>query len=149
MRFTRGLPGGRKLLIGCGLLILGAVATESTHAQWRRTSTPFRRQVVVYSPTVLPQSTGVWVNGRPLTPYQVMLVRQRFGYVLPGHFWLRSDGTFGLVGRPAMGNLFTTGRSTGGSRRRRSLLSGSFLTGGSVIGNAGAIYRGSSATFGR
>jgi TolB-like protein len=49
--------------------------------------------------------TGVFINGRELHPVDVMGLREIIGTVLPGHWWVDSQGTYGLEGGPPLGNL--------------------------------------------
>lgn len=51
--------------------------------------------------------TSVYVNGRQLSYYEVAQLRQIFGYVQPGSYWLLRNGAYGHVGGPALGNLYT------------------------------------------
>jgi TolB-like protein len=49
--------------------------------------------------------TGVFINGRELHPIDVLGLREILGVVLPGRWWVDSQGTYGLEGGPALGNL--------------------------------------------
>jgi len=130
-------------LIGLGLLVAGGALVSEAQAQWRN------GHGNRYSPRSFHHrstGTGVYVNGRELTRGQVAWLIRRFGYVRRGRYWLASNGNYGLVGGPVMGNLYR--RPTTTRRRRRSLLSGGFLTGGYVT-RGGATFRdGSGVTFG-
>lgn len=49
--------------------------------------------------------TGVFINGRELHPVDVLGLREIIGVVLPGRWWVDAQGTYGLEGGPALGNL--------------------------------------------
>jgi hypothetical protein len=105
-------------VIGIGLFALSRTA----QAQYPYHVSQTR---VVYGPrswTVYTQAvgTGVYVNGRQLTPYQVAQLRQVFGYVAPGSYWLRRDGTYGRVGGPALGNLYLAAQAARNQALARS-----------------------------
>jgi hypothetical protein len=50
--------------------------------------------------------TGVFVNGRELHPYDVMVLQMMIGNVYPGRWFADGQGNFGLEGGPVLGNLF-------------------------------------------
>ena len=51
------------------------------------------------------QTTGVYVNGRELSPAVVAQLRQCMP-VLPGNYWMDSQTTFGYIGGgPPLGNV--------------------------------------------
>jgi hypothetical protein len=52
----------------------------------------------------LAQMTGVYVNGRELSPLVVAQLRQCLP-VVPGNYWMDSQTTFGYIGGPALGNV--------------------------------------------
>jgi hypothetical protein len=82
-------------------------------------------------------STGVFFNGRQLHASEVDLLRQRFGVVYTGRYWLRADGVGGPEGGPALFSLATTaGGSSGGS------------SGGNDFYYGGTIDRGYGGTYG-
>jgi hypothetical protein len=47
----------------------------------------------------------VFVNGRELPPAEVAQLRQLYGTVNPGRYWLNAQGIGGYEGRPAQFNL--------------------------------------------
>lgn len=49
--------------------------------------------------------TGVFVNGREIHPMELRFLRRLFGRVIPGQYWLRPDGTYGMLYGPPLGNL--------------------------------------------
>lgn len=49
--------------------------------------------------------TGVFVNGRELHPADVAQLRQLYGSVNPGRYWLNAQGIGGYEGGPAQFNL--------------------------------------------
>jgi hypothetical protein len=49
--------------------------------------------------------TAVFINGRELHPVDVMGLREILGTVLPGRWWVDSQGTYGPEGGPPLGNL--------------------------------------------
>jgi hypothetical protein len=54
-----------------------------------------------------------------MTPQMCATAKQIYGYVVPGRYWMDSDGTWGPVGSPyAQGNIYADAqrpRSDGGS----------------------------------
>lgn len=81
-------------------------------------------------------NTGVFFNGRQLHPTEVELLRQRFGVVYPGRYWLRADGIGGPEGGPALFSLATTSASASGA------------SGGNDFYYGGTIDRGYGGTYG-
>src|ERR1043166_6071461 len=55
-------------------------------------------------------TSGVFVNGRELTPLEVAYLQQ-LGPVQQGRAWLDAQGNFGPEGGPAIGNLFLLAQS--------------------------------------
>jgi hypothetical protein len=100
----------RFLRYGVVLAILGVCGLKSTNAASAQDEFVFGRFRQIGDPNGFARSrtpgTGVFVNGRQLSPYEVAELRQIFGYVVPGSYWMQYDGTYGLVGGPAIGNLY-------------------------------------------
>lgn len=73
-------------------------------------------------------NTSVFINGRELHYYDVLSLQQLVGLVLPGRYWVDSNGYFGYEGGWALGNLvqIASARNNSGGG------SGGF---GSVIGD--------------
>jgi len=68
--------------------------------------------------------TAVFVNGRELHPQDVAQL-SALGPVLPGRYWLRFDGWYGLEGGPPAGNLIVLAQqAAGGPGYNRSNLFG-------------------------
>lgn len=72
--------------------------------------------------------TQVFINGRELHPKEVAYLKNQFGYVNPGRYWLNPYGVGGYEGGPALFQLKPP------QQRRRSVLSTRDLVGGSVVG---------------
>ena len=53
-------------------------------------------------------NTGVFINGRELHPLEVLYLRSIFGRVIPGRYWLNSQGIGGFEGGPPLFNLNTS-----------------------------------------
>ena len=49
--------------------------------------------------------TGIVINGRELHVTEAAFLQQRFGYVIPGRYWLNAMGVGGFEGGPAAFNL--------------------------------------------
>jgi hypothetical protein len=80
------------------------------------------------------QWSKVFVNGRALHPTELRMLREAFGYVRPGRYWLNADGNAGLEGSPqVMVNLLRRPRGGDGSwsYSENSGTSRSFVAGGS------------------
>ena len=88
-------------ILGLGMFA-GVRAAEAQSPVYYRVG----NRIYASSRYLQPAGTGIFVNGRQLSYYQAAQVRQVFGYTIPGSYWMRSDGTFGRVGGPALGNLF-------------------------------------------
>lgn len=80
------------------------------------------------------QSSGggskVTVNGRILHPAEIVYLLAKFGYVLPGDYYLLPDGTYGLVGGPVLGRIGANNQRSSLSRRQKF---------GTVIGGDGFV----------
>lgn len=50
-------------------------------------------------------NTGVFINGRELHFLEVQYLRSIFGRVIPGRYWLNSQGVGGVEGGPPLFNL--------------------------------------------
>jgi hypothetical protein len=65
------------------------------------------------APTASAGSTGVFINGRQINLAEALYIRNLFGSVVPGRWWL--DGTTGYFGvegsQIPAGNLFATARA--------------------------------------
>ena len=101
-------PFHRFLRYGVFLVMLGVGGLGCTNvasAQDEFVLGRFRQFEYGYARPFTP-GTGVFVNGRQLLPYEVAQLRQIFGSVIPGSYWMWYDGTYGLVGGPPIGNLY-------------------------------------------
>jgi hypothetical protein len=58
--------------------------------------------------------TGVFVNGRELHRLDVAGLELLVGVVLPGRYWVDSEGYFGFEFGPAIGNLIFIVQASGG-----------------------------------
>jgi len=58
--------------------------------------------------------TGVFINGREIHPDEYAFLRQLFGQVLPGHFWMNAKGVGGYEGGAAFFNVAQAMRRAGG-----------------------------------
>ena len=56
--------------------------------------------------------TGVFVNGRELSPSEVA-VYQRCTSVMPGNYWMDAQGNFGYVGGGVIDNIFRLCQTAG------------------------------------
>jgi hypothetical protein len=63
-------------------------------------------------------NTTVFVNGRRLPAVEVMYLRQIFGSVVPGRYWLSGNGDYGFEGGWRLGNLYALARRTSGGPHR-------------------------------
>ncbi len=81
--------------------------------------------------------TGVFFNGRQLHQSEVDHLRQMFGVVYPGRYWLRADGIGGVEGGPALFSL-AGGGSSGG--RASSGANNDFYSGGTIDSGYGGTY---------
>ena len=65
------------------------------------------------APTASAGNTGVFINGRQINLAEALYIRNLFGSVVPGRWWL--DGTTGYFGvegsQIPLGNLFATARA--------------------------------------
>ncbi len=59
--------------------------------------------------------TDVVVNGRILHPTEVVYLRQQYGYVIPGRYYLWPDGTYGFEGQAPSGRLPLADSRRGGA----------------------------------
>ena len=68
------------------------------------------------SPTASAGNTGVFVNGRQLNMAEALQIRNLFGSVWPGQWWLDgATGNFGSMSSPVpVGNLFALAQSRSG-----------------------------------
>lgn len=60
-------------------------------------------------------STGVFINGRQLT-YEEVLYLSQIGPVYPMRYWLLADGTYGIEGMGAIGNLVAAAQAANGGQ---------------------------------
>ena len=58
-------------------------------------------------------NTDVFVNGRELHQMDVAALMTVVGPRLPGRYWLRYDGFYGIEGGPALGNLVALAQQSG------------------------------------
>jgi hypothetical protein len=82
--------------------------------------------------------TGVFVNGRELHPTDVVRLRQLYGSVNPGRYWLNAQGIGGYEGGPAQFNLPAAAaqalqRSGGGRGYNRSTPGGYLMSDGNCF----------------
>jgi hypothetical protein len=79
-------------------------------------------------------NTGVFINDRELHYLEVQYLRSIFGTVIPGRYWLSSQGVGGIEGGPPLFNLNTSayGSTTGQGYLRR--------TPGGAIGSDGECF---------
>jgi hypothetical protein len=63
-------------------------------------------------------NTGVFINGRELTYSEVLSIKNAYGVVYRGRFWLNSQGLAGYEGQPA---IFNFAKVNNKSFNRRSL----------------------------
>ncbi len=76
--------------------------------------------------------TGVFVNGREIHPQELMLLRQLFGYINPGRYWLGPTLVGGYEGGPAQFDLRASAQAAGGYNR--STLFGGLMSDGQCSG---------------
>lgn len=79
--------------------------------------------------------SSIIFNGRIIHPSEVVFLRNCFGFVIPGNYWLNARGAGGPVGRPQTFDASICFKQASGGSRKESLLSGYFLTGVTVFGN--------------
>ncbi len=80
-------------------------------------------QIAPLPPDASTGNTGVFINGRNLDTQDLLSLEQIQGtQIPPNRFWVRSDGTWGIEGNPAV--LGMIGRSSGSSRGGASVASG-------------------------
>jgi hypothetical protein len=77
-------------------------------------------------------NTGVIVNGREIRMEEVRALQQLVP-VYPGRYWIDAQGTFGVEGGPAVGNLAAIARSR--QAPRQGILSTYDKTGVAVFGD--------------
>ena len=66
-------------------------------------------------------ATPVFVNGRALHPREIVGLRQCFGSVVPGRYWMNAQGIGGFEGRPPSFNVAAAcSRAGGGPSSSRS-----------------------------
>jgi len=78
--------------------------------------------------------TYVFVNGRELDPYDLMLLQQLTGPIVPGRYFITAQGYAGYEGGPALWNLSTlfaksSGGAGGGSNSWQGKMSSGFSDG--------------------
>jgi hypothetical protein len=81
--------------------------------------------------------TGVFVNGRELPPADVAQLRQLYGTVNPGRYWLNAQGIGGYEGGPAQFNLpaaAAQARGGGGRGYNRTTPGGHLMSDGNCFG---------------
>ena len=80
--------------------------------------------------------TGVFVNGRELPPADVAQLRQLYGTVNPGRYWLNAQGIGGYEGGPAQFNLPAAAaqRGSGGQGYNRTTPGGHLMSDGNCFG---------------
>ena len=78
------------------------------------------------------RSTGIFVNGRELHPFDVAALIAIYGQAWPGRWWVNGGGDFGPEGGPAIGNLRRAAAAARGGPWSRGTGAGSngFWTGG-------------------
>lgn len=75
-------------------------------------------------------TTDVIVNGRILHQSEYDYLLRRFGYVIPGRYYLLPNGSYGFEGGPIMGNLVPQWRpSIGGDNKFGTAIGGDGITG--------------------
>lgn len=78
--------------------------------------------------------TGVFINGRQLHRVDVARLRQ-IGPVYPGRCWMDAQGSIGLEGQPAFGNVWVAAAQVfGGGGKKEGILSTYDKTGVAVFG---------------
>ncbi len=92
-------------------------------------------------------TSGTFFNGRELTLIETSYLKQRFGYVLPGRFWLNAWLYGGYEGGPTLFYLGNTASSGTGSGSNHSGVFGNIMSdgnctfahlpGGASVGSAG------------
>jgi hypothetical protein len=70
-------------------------------------------------------NTGVFINGRELHPVDVAGLRNLFGVVYPGRWYLLANGNLGPEGGPPIANLYQALQARGGGSSWRSPTTGS------------------------
>lgn len=97
-------------------------------------------------------NTGVFVNGRELHAIDVARLASLAGAVIPGRWWIDSQGNFGPEGWPMIGNVFALARSRMTTPSHSSSASsgqyGALVSDGSFIGFQGSIGSGVNASSG-
>ena len=91
--------------------------------------------------------TQVFVNGRELHPYDVLALQQVTGPILPGRYFITSQGLAGLEGGPPLWNLMAMSAQAqgGGSTTWQGRMSSGFsdgTTGAVFLPNGGIVSTG-------
>lgn len=84
-------------------------------------------------------STGVFVNGRELPPYDLIALTRLVGFVQPGRYFLDAMGNAGFEGGPPMVNLVAASRQLQSQGGGDGWYSQSAQAGGNESGGAGYV----------
>jgi hypothetical protein len=89
-------------------------------------------------------NTGVWINGRQLHIQDVLGLQRIVPYVLPGHYWMDAQGSFGYEGGPILGNIWLLAQANRGAGGAWTANSSYGTVGGD--GNGFLFYQGNDGT---
>jgi hypothetical protein len=78
--------------------------------------------------------TNVVLNGRAIHPLEYRATIARYGYALPGRYWLDARGNIGLEGGPFLFNVYASAMGQGGSSWYRAGPGGYMASDGKCIG---------------
>jgi hypothetical protein len=91
-------------------------------------------------------NTGVFINGRELHHLDVLGLQQIVGRVIPGRYWVDSQGYCGYEGGPALLNLRQLAQAANQHPRGGGITSGMYDSGIGSVNGGGFISGSSSAT---
>ncbi len=77
-------------------------------------------------------STGVFINGRQIHSLEFLYLKNVFGYVIPGRYWMNAQGIAGFEGGPPQFNLNIASQGMANDWIRR--------TPGGTIGGSGDCF---------
>ena len=78
--------------------------------------------------------TAVFINGREIHPQELTVLKQLFGYVNPGRYWLGSNMQGGYEGGPAIFDLRASAASGSGGGYNKNTAFGGLMSDGQCSG---------------